>query len=59
MATIKSSAPVRVTPDTLMLPTPADLAAKPDPVLAYAAGLTGAKLDPDAAGKMFPIEWDN
>ncbi len=55
----KSLENVGVTPDTLMLPTPADLAAKRDPVLAYAAGLTGAKLDPDAAGKMFPIEWDN
>jgi C-terminal processing protease CtpA/Prc len=47
-----------VTPDELMLPTAQDLAAGRDPVLAHAAELAGLKLDPAAAGKMFPIEWE-
>ena len=46
-----------VTPDKLMLPTGADLAAGRDPVLAYAASLAGVKLDPEQAGAMFPVEW--
>ena len=46
-----------VTPDELLLPTAADLAAKRDPVLARAAALVGVKLDPERAGSMFPIEW--
>lgn len=46
-----------VTPDVLLLPTAADLAAKRDPVLARAAALAGVKLDPEKAGSMFPIEW--
>jgi carboxyl-terminal processing protease len=46
-----------VTPDKLMLPTGADLAAGRDPVLAYAASLAGVKLDPEKAGAMFPVEW--
>jgi len=46
-----------VTPDELLLPTAADLAAKRDPVLARAAALVGFKLDPEKAGSMFPIEW--
>jgi hypothetical protein len=44
-------------PDELLLPTGADLAANRDPVLSHAAALAGLKLDPDAAGKLFPIEW--
>lgn len=53
----KSLEGVGVTPDKVMLPTGADLAAGRDPVLAYAASLAGVKLDAEKAGAMFPIEW--
>jgi C-terminal processing protease CtpA/Prc len=53
----KSLEHVGVTPDKLLLPSGADLAANRDPVLSHAAELVGLKLDPDAAGKLFPIEW--
>ncbi len=46
-----------VTPDEVVLPTPEDLAAGRDPVLAYAAALLGAKINADQAGKLFPILW--
>jgi carboxyl-terminal processing protease len=46
-----------VTPDEVLLPTAADLAAGRDPVLAHAVELAGQKLDPLEAGKHFPYEW--
>jgi carboxyl-terminal processing protease len=46
-----------VTPDELILPTAQDLASGKDPVLARAFELAGHKVDPGAAGKMFPFEW--
>jgi C-terminal processing protease CtpA/Prc len=46
-----------VTPDELVLPTAKDLASGSDPVLARAFELAGHKVDPVAAGKMFPFEW--
>lgn len=46
-----------VTPDELLLPTAADLAAKRDPVLTRAAAIAGFELPPDKAAAMFPLEW--
>ena len=53
----KSLEKVGVAPDEVRLPTPQDMAAGRDPVLAYAASLVGLKLEPERAGAMFPVEW--
>ena len=53
----KSLEKTGVTADETLLPAPADLAAKRDPVLARAAELLGVKLDAQKAGSFFPIEW--
>jgi carboxyl-terminal processing protease len=53
----KSLEGVGVTPDELLLPTAADLAAKRDPALARAAAIVGFELPQDKAGEMFPVEW--
>jgi C-terminal processing protease CtpA/Prc len=44
-------------PDELLIPTPEDLLKGRDPVLVMAAELLGFKIDPEKAGKLFPIEW--
>ncbi len=41
----------------VVLPTGAQIAAGEDPALARAAELASVKLDPSAAGKLFPFEW--
>jgi len=48
---------VGVTPDELVIPSQEDLAKGRDPVLSHAASLLGVNLDPEKAGKLFPIEW--
>lgn len=48
---------VGVTPDVEVIPTTADIAAGQDSALSRAAELAGIKLDPTAAGKLFPFEW--
>lgn len=53
----KSLEHVGVTPDEVLLPSGADLAANRDPVLSRAVALVGAKLSPEKAGALFPIQW--
>lgn len=57
MADGKSLERVGVIPDETKLPTAAELAAKLDSVLAYAASLAGVTISPEKAGGLFPIEW--
>lgn len=57
MADGRSPEKTGVTPDELVLPSPADMAAGRDPVLARAAAVLGFKLDADKAGALFPVEW--
>ena len=57
MADGKSLEKTGVTPDELILPTGAQLAAGQDPVLARALELAGAKLYGVEASKLFPFRW--
>lgn len=53
----KSLEHVGVTPDEVILPTGADMAAGRDPVLARAVTILGGTLDPVSAGQVFPVIW--
>jgi C-terminal processing protease CtpA/Prc len=53
----KSLENVGVTPNEMLLPTGADLAAKRDPALARATELAGVPIDAEKAGTLFPYEW--
>jgi C-terminal processing protease CtpA/Prc len=46
-----------VSPDVALVPTPGDVAAGRDPVLAAAAHLAGVEITPEEAGKLFPVIW--
>lgn len=53
----KSLERIGVIPDEVKVPTASELAAKLDPVLAYAAFLAGVNISSEKAGALFPIEW--
>jgi C-terminal processing protease CtpA/Prc len=53
----KSLEKVGVMPDEVLIPTGADIAAGRDPVMARAVELAGGNITPEAADKLFPIEW--
>ena len=59
MADSKSLENTGVTPDLVLIPEGANLAAKRDPVLSHAAKLAGATLEPEKAGSLFPKVWRN
>jgi len=48
---------VGVEPDERVVPTPQDLQAGRDPVLARALAIAGAQIDAQQAGALFPFEW--
>ncbi len=48
---------VGVVPDEIRLATAADMVAKRDSVLSYAALLAGVTLTAEKAGTLFPVEW--
>jgi C-terminal processing protease CtpA/Prc len=53
----KSLEHVGITPNLLLLPTGADMAAECDPVMSQALELLGEKVAPEVAGKFFPVLW--
>jgi C-terminal processing protease CtpA/Prc len=50
---------IGVTPDYLVIPSGADLAAKRDPALSQALDLAGYHLSPEEAGRQFKLPWEN
>jgi C-terminal processing protease CtpA/Prc len=48
---------VGVIPDTVILPTAADLGVGRDPTMIQAAAMLGVKITPEESGTLFPYEW--
>ena len=53
----KSLENIGVIPDSIMIPSAPDVAARRDPVLAHIAKVAGVELTPEKAGTLFPIVW--